>query len=161
MKRSPPHFLEETSSEFLLNSLANKLISNYELLITNYKTAGHPAVPAAKVRNKLVITSTLCLFYLFQAVLGETGLDTGAFLCAVVFKQPESVFSEQADGDKIAEHHESHSDVGKAPCQVEGGNSTEHDHAAHQYTVDVEHPFTVGKVAHIGFSVIIISQECC
>ena len=50
-------------------------------------------------------------------------------------------------------------DVGKAPCQVEGGNSTEHDHAAHQYTVDVEHPFTVGKVAHIGFSVIIISQN--
>ena len=40
-----------------------------------------------------------------------------------------------------------------------GGNSTEHDHAAHQYTVDVEHPFTVGKVAHIGFSVIIISQN--
>ena len=41
-------------------------------------------------------------FYLFQAVLGENGVfDTGAFLCAVVFKQPESVFSEQADGNKI------------------------------------------------------------
>ena len=48
-------------------------------------------------------------FYLFQAVLGENGVfDTGAFLCAVVFKQPESVFSEQADGDKIADRHESH-----------------------------------------------------
>jgi len=31
-------------------------------LITIYKIAGHPAVSAAKVRNKLVITSTLCLF---------------------------------------------------------------------------------------------------
>ena len=86
-------------------------------------------------RSMVPVFFCVCLLY-----------TSGAFLCAVVFKQPESVFSEQADGDKIAERHESHSDVGKAPGQVEGGNSTEHDHAAHQYTVDVEHPFTVGKV---------------
>lgn len=80
-------------------------------------------------------------------------------MLAIIFQQFESVFPQQADGDKVAEGHQPHGDVGKAPGEVEGGERPEHDHAAHQQAVNIQYPFPAGEVVYVGFAVVVVSDD--
>ena len=93
-------------------------------------------------------------------VLGEHGVhDTLSLLGAVVFQQAEGILAQQHDGNEVADGHEAHGDIGKAPREVEAHDGATHDHAAHEHTVEPQEEGAAADEADVGLTVVVVADD--
>nr|DAL56230.1 MAG TPA_asm: hypothetical protein [Caudoviricetes sp.] len=95
-----------------------------------------------------------------NALLRETGAaDSAALLGDVVGEQGDGFVAQQEDRCEVAERHQRHGHVGKAPHQVERRRRPEEHHAPDQQAVEREHPAPGGDEPHVGLAVVVVADD--
>ena len=89
----------------------------------------------------------------------EGGVDASLFLGNVVTQQPECLAREKHDGDEIANGHQTHGDVGKAPRKVEAHYGTTHHHTTYEHAIEPQVDGTTADEADVGFAIVVIPDD--
>ena len=82
-----------------------------------------------------------------------------SLLIKIVVEQPESIFAQKQYCHEIAESHQGHSYVGKAPHKIKTCQRAEHDHADNQKTIDKHGPLARREETYVGLAVIIVAEN--
>lgn len=80
-----------------------------------------------------------------------------SLLIKIVVEQSESIFAQKQYCHKIAESHQGHSYIGKAPHKIKTCLRAEHNHAYHKDTIEQHGPTARRKEAYVCLTVIIVA----
>ena len=62
--------------------------------------------------------------------------DSLSLLGGIVVQEPEHLAREEHNGNEVADCHQTHRDIGKAPSKVEAHHSTTHHHSTYEHAVN-------------------------